>query len=112
MKPRRTRTEGLLSAPSLAWMSVFFLVPALMVFVLAFKPADSLGGVGAGWTLDHWRALFDEQYRPILWRTMWVSTATSMVCVLLAVPCALVMARARGAWKNVLLLLVVVLFWT
>jgi ABC-type spermidine/putrescine transport system permease subunit I len=112
MKNQRTRTEWLLSAPSLLWMTLFFLVPAVIVFVLAFRPADPLGGVGAGWTLDHWRALFDEQYRPILWRTMWVSTVTSMVCVILAVPCALVMARARGAWKNVLLLLVVVPFWT
>jgi ABC-type spermidine/putrescine transport system permease subunit I len=112
MKNQRTRTEWLLSAPSLGWLTVFFLVPSLIVFMLAFKPADPLGGVGAGWTLDHWRALLDEQYRPILWRTIWVSTVTSVLCVVLAVPCALVMARARGAWKNLLLLLVVVPFWT
>jgi spermidine/putrescine transport system permease protein len=41
-----------------------------------------------------------------------VSAATSFLCVLLAIPCALVMARARGAWKHLLLLLVVVPFWT
>src|SRR6478672_1163716 len=112
MKNERTKTEWLLSAPSLLWMTVFFLVPALIVLVLAFKPSDPLGGVGAGWTLDQWRALMEAQYRPILWRTLWLSTATSALCVILAVPCAMVMARARGAWKNVLLLLVVVPFWT
>jgi ABC-type spermidine/putrescine transport system permease subunit I len=112
MNFRRTRSEWLLTAPSLGWMTVFFLVPALIVLVLAFKPADPLGGVGAGWTLDQWRALLDEQYRPIVWRTLWLSTATSLLCVLIAVPCAMVLARARGAWKNLLLLLVVVPFWT
>lgn len=106
------RAELALTAPSLTWMTVFFLVPAIIVLALAFKPADPLGGVGAGWTLDHWRALADAQYRPILWRTLWLSTATSLLCVLIAVPCVLVMARARGVWKNVLLLLVVIPFWT
>src|SRR6188768_788757 len=105
MKNQRTRTEWLLSAPSLLWMTVFFLLPALIVLVLAFKPSDPLGGTGLGWTLDQWRALGDAQYRPILWRTMWLSTATSALCVILAVPCSMVMARARGGWKNLLLLL-------
>lgn len=112
MKRQGTRTELLLSAPSFAWMTIFFLVPALIVVVLAFKPADPLGGVGAGWTLDHWRALLEEQYRPIFWRTLWLSAATSLICVVLSVPCAMVIARARGAWKNLFLLLVVVPFWT
>jgi ABC-type spermidine/putrescine transport system permease subunit I len=113
MKSTRNRPgETLLTAPSLVWMTVFFLVPAVLVLALAFKPADPLGGVGAGWTLEHFRALADGQYRPILWRTLWLSGATSLLCVLIALPCALVMARARGLWRNALLLLVVVPFWT
>lgn len=106
------RNELLLTTPSLGWMTVFFFIPAIIVLVISFKPADPLGGLGSGWTLDHWRALLDEQYRPILWRTMWLSTATSLLCVIIAVPCVLVMARTQGGWKNVLLLLVVVPFWT
>ena len=34
----------------------------------------------------------EAQYRPILWRTLWLSTATSALCVILAVPCAMVMS--------------------
>ncbi|MEZ0273780.1 MAG: ABC transporter permease, partial [Roseimicrobium sp.] len=60
----------------------------------------------------HWRALGEEQYRPILWRTLWLSTATSCICVMAALPCALVLARTQGAWRHVLLLLVVIPFWT
>ncbi|OAI58125.1 spermidine/putrescine ABC transporter permease [Verrucomicrobiaceae bacterium SCGC AG-212-N21] len=113
MTSRRAKSSELtLTAPSLVWMTIFFFIPAIIVLVLAFKPSDPMGGVGAGWTLDHWRALLDEQYRPILWRTLWLSTATSLICVALAIPCAMVMARAHGAWKNLLLLLVVVPFWT
>lgn len=104
--------EILLTLPSFGWMLVCFFIPALIVLYLSFKPADSLGGVGEGWTLAHWRAVAEEQYRPILWRTLWLSTATSCICVLLAVPCSLVLARLQGAWRHVLLLLVVIPFWT
>ena len=109
--PRKS-AEPLLTAPSFLWMALFFFIPAIIVLVISFKPSDPLGGLGAGWTLEHWGALLDEQYRPILWRTLWLSLSTSLLCVAIAVPCVLVMARASGAWKNLLLLLVVVPFWT
>jgi spermidine/putrescine transport system permease protein len=109
---RRRAGELFLTLPSFGWMVVFFFIPALIVVFLSFKPADTMGGVGAGWTLDHWRALSEEQYRPILWRTLWLSTATSCLCVFAALPCALVLARTQGAWRHVLLLLVVIPFWT
>ena len=35
-----------------------------------------------------------------------------MACLILAVPVSLVIARARGAWRNGLLLLVIIPFWT
>ncbi len=109
---RRRSGELLLSLPSFGWLVVFFFLPALIVLYLSFKPADPQGGVGPGWTLVHWQALAEEQYRPILWRTLWLSTATSCLCVLLALPCALVLARMRGVWRHLLLLLVVIPFWT
>ncbi len=109
---RRRLNELLLTLPSFAWLGVFFVLPAIIVLVLAFKPADPLGGVAAGWTLDQIKALRDEQYLPILWRTLWLSGATMILCLALAVPLSFGMARLRGAWKHGLLLLVIVPFWT
>lgn len=109
-KPRSG--EWLLTLPSLGWLAVFFAGPALMVFLLAFKPADATGGVAAGWTLDNIRALAEPQYRPILWRTFWISVATTLICLALALPVCYGMARASARWKNVLLLLVIIPFWT
>lgn len=109
---RSRRGEVLLTLPSFLWLAVFFVLPGIIVLYLSFKPADPQGGVGIGWTLEHWRALGEEQYRPILWRTLWLSTATSVLCVLAAVPCALLLARMRSAWRHVLLMLIVIPFWT
>lgn len=104
--------EFLLTLPSLAWLAIFFFVPAIIVLVLACKPADAQGGVGAGWTLENFRLLADPQYVPIIWRTFWISATSSVICTVLALPAACAIARAGAAWRNVLLLLVLIPFWT
>ena len=109
---KRRIPELLVSLPPLAWLVAFFFVPAVIIFVLAFKPADVFGGVGAGWTLHHMRSLTDAQYGPIYWRSVWMSAATATLCLLLGLPTSFAMARAGERIKNVLLLLVIVPFWT
>ena len=44
-------------------------MPTLIVFAIAFKPADPYGGIGAGWTLETLRSLGNPNYPAILWRT-------------------------------------------
>lgn len=111
MMKRRTN-ELLLTLPSMAWLTVFFFIPAIIVIVLACKPADAQGGVSAGWTLENFRALADPQYLPIIWRTFWISAMSSVICVVLALPAAWAIAQAGATWRNLLLLLVLIPFWT
>ena len=49
----------------MAWLAVFFVIPSLIVFAIAFRPADPSGGVGAGWTLDTVRSLDRAGYAAI-----------------------------------------------
>lgn len=106
------RGEWILTLPSFGWLAFFFVAPALIVFLLAFKAADATGGVAPGWTLDNVRALTEPQYRPILWRTLWISGATTVICLALALPVSFGIARAGARWKNLLLLLIIIPFWT
>ena len=104
--------EAAATAPSFLWLAVFFVVPTLLVFAVALRPADPYGGIGAGWTLQSLRALGNPNYPAIIWRTVWVSVAATVICVLLAVPTAYAMARAPERWRRTILLLVVIPFWT
>jgi spermidine/putrescine transport system permease protein len=108
----KTLVEWLVTLPSFAWLCVLFLVPTLIVFVITFKPADPYGGIGAGWTLDTLRSLGNPNYPAIIWRTAWVSVATTVFSILLAVPTGYYMARLPRKWQQVVLLLVIVPFWT
>jgi spermidine/putrescine transport system permease protein len=109
---RRRGQEILLTAPAVFWLSLFFLVPTALVFILAFRPSDPFGGIGRGWTLATLRALADPQYLAIAWRTVWVSFTATAICMLLAVPTGYAVARAPLRRRNLLLMLVIVPFWT
>jgi spermidine/putrescine transport system permease protein len=106
------RHEPWITLPSLLWLVLLFAVPATIVFAIAFKPADPYGGIGGGWTLDTMRTLGDPNYPAILWRTIWLSVATTAACLVLATPTAYFMARTPERWRHLLLLAVIVPFWT
>lgn len=111
MRGKRHRSgEWMITLPSLAWLGVFFIIPAALVVVTAFRPADLHGGVGAGWTWENIETLRDPAWLPILERTLWLSAATTVVCVALALPVAFQMARVGPRLRQFLLLLVVVPF--
>ena len=109
---RRLGPEWLVSLPTLVWLSLFVVVPTLLVFVIAFRPATPYGGIGPGWTLETVRALAAPGTLAIAWRTLWMSLLTTVLALLLALPAGYTIARAPARWRNRLLLLVIVPFWT
>ena len=106
------RLEFLLSAPSFGWLVFFFAVPTVMVFLLSFKPATIGGGIGDGWTLDTWRSLANPSYPAIIWRTVWLRVAATILCLGLGVPVAYWIARLDAKWRARVLLLIILPFWT
>jgi len=106
------RAEWLVTVPSFGWLVVFFLIPTLIIFAFAFKPSDPFGGVGEGWTTATIAAIADPQYYAIIWRTVWISLLTTVICLVLATPAGYAIARANPKARARLLLLVIVPFWT
>ncbi len=100
-----------LLAPGTLWLLAFFLVPILIMLTYSMMPRGIYGGVERGITLEHYRRFFDPLYLDILRRTFVWSVACTVISLLLGYPVAYVIARA-GRWKNVLLFLVVLPFWT
>ncbi|CCB85710.1 MULTISPECIES: ABC transporter permease [Parachlamydia] len=104
--------ELLVTLPSLIWLFIFFLVPTLIIFALAFKPFDFYGGVGEGWTLETFKSLNTASYYAIVWRTIWLSILTTAICCLLALPMGYYLARANAQVRYLLLLLTILPFWS
>jgi spermidine/putrescine transport system permease protein len=109
---KQLRKELLLSLPSLAWLSLFVLVPAALILIIAFRATAASGGIADEWTLGQFRILAEPHIQVLLWRTLWISAVTSAICLALAIPVAWFIARARESLRPTLLLLVIVPFWT
>jgi len=112
MNRARRKSEWLATAPSLVWLVLFVAVPIALVFVIAFRPALPGGGIGEGWSLDAVRGLADPDNPALITRTLLCSAATTALCVLLALPAAYAMARLAPRRRSIVLLLVIVPFWT
>jgi spermidine/putrescine transport system permease protein len=109
---RKKINEWLVTAPSLLWLTLLFLIPTLIVFAITFKPADLYGGIGPGWTLETLRSLCNPNYPIILWRTFYLSMLTTIACIILATPAGYCIARSDKKWRQILMLLVIIPFWT
>lgn len=100
-----------LVGPAGLWLTLFFLVPVLILAAYSLMPRGIYGGVEPGLTGEHYRRFFDPIYLGILSRTLLVALACTAGCLVLGYPMALVIARSRR-WKNLLLFLVILPFWT
>jgi spermidine/putrescine transport system permease protein len=100
-----------LALPAGIWLLLFFAVPILILGAYSLMPRGIYGGVETGFTLEHYRRFFDPLYLAILARTALAALTCTLICLLLGYPVAYAIARA-GKWKNLLLFLVVLPFWT
>jgi len=100
-----------LLAPGGFWLLLFFLIPLLVMFVYSFMPRGIYGGVEPGFTLEHYARFFDPLYLEVLQRTFLWSIACTVICLVLGYPVAYLIVRG-GRWRNILLFLVVLPFWT
>jgi putative spermidine/putrescine transport system permease protein len=103
---RRGRDAALLALPALV-VIVMFVAAMAAVVVLSFSVE------GGRWGLRHYvRLATDPLYGDYLWRSFRVSLYCTPITLLLGYPVAYVMARATGAVRMALLLLLVVQFFT
>jgi len=107
-----SKAELTATAPSFIWLAVFVFVPFAIILLIAFRPALPAGGIGEGWSLDAIRSLRDPVYPALLWRTVWISTLTTLFCIAIALPVAWHMARVAARWRPLILLLIIIPFWT
>ncbi len=97
------------------WLIVFFLLPFLLVLVIAFgtNSPDSAPPVELGLNFESFRLLFTDDLYVAAWLSSLRIAATSTLgTLLLGYPMAYAIARARPERRPLLLMLVVLPFWT
>lgn len=102
-----------MSAPGVAWLYLFFLVPmvTLLKIALSTKPNRLLPVFDFTWEWSNFRTAFSE-YSEQLIRAFAYAAIATVFCVLIAYPIAYFIAFKAGKWKNLLLGAVMLPFFT
>jgi putrescine transport system permease protein len=108
------------------WLTVLFLIPFIIVFKISFSESrmamppyapliEWRDGVIVGIKLyfSNYRFLFtDRLYASAYLYSIKVAAVSTLWCLLIGYPMAYAIARANAAWKNLLLMLIILPFWT
>ncbi|CAN5697390.1 ABC transporter permease [soil metagenome] len=102
---------GLLG-PAAFWLGIFFLLPLALILAYSFGTSGVYGGITLGFNPGNYLKVFDPLYLEITLRTLVIATLNTLFCLALGYPLAYFITQRGGRWKNILLVLVMVPFWT
>ena len=109
---QRVRGAGLV-LPGVLWLVLFFVVPLVFIFVVSLGGRDALDRVDLSNPSlgNYWKA-FDATYLPSLFRSIRYAGIATALCLLIGYPIAYWISRYGGRHKVLLLILVMLPFWT
>jgi len=128
MTEQRTRlsaaarlTKWLVSGPPFVFLLLFFAAPALIMVLASFRYPGEFGGLAPlaaadpstlhGLTLETYRFFFsDFIYTEIFLKSFLVASVTTLICLVMAYPLALLIARSPSKSRDLMVLLVVLPF--
>jgi spermidine/putrescine transport system permease protein len=120
---RRTGTLGkwLVSGPPIVYLLAFFAIPALIMVLASFRTPGEFGGLAplvdeAGrpdLNVESYVRFFTEPvYAQIFVKSFVYALLTTLICLLIAYPLAALIARSPKKHRDLLLLLVILPFWS
>ncbi|MCI0577344.1 MAG: ABC transporter permease [Chloroflexi bacterium] len=119
------QTAWALVYPAAFWLALFFVIPMMIVFVVSLGDRSRLGTViYPPLSLSNLGAYFDDYarffgriggefiYLRIFWRSIGVALANTLLCLAFGYPFAYWIARQPARYRNLLIFLVMIPFWT
>lgn len=116
--------KWLLSWPPLVYLVLFFLIPTGIMFVAAFRFPGDYGGLAPMYNIEEGKLVWDltlENFQRIvedpIYLELFLKSAgyaglTTLVCLLMAYPLAWLIARSQKKYRDLMLLLVILPFWS
>jgi spermidine/putrescine transport system permease protein len=103
--------KWLISAPPLLWVTIFLLLPYMLMLVHSFWLVRD-GVIAHDWNLQNYAKLFQNPvYLEVLFRTMRIAAGVTLLSLLLGYPLAYYMSFHAGVRKELLYQLVIIPLW-
>lgn len=112
-KKAESRRGLLIGLPAFGYLILLFAIPLVLVFVYSFASRSSTGQtLLQDWNLDSYKRIFTPLVGEIFFRSFVLATVTTVLCLVFSYPFAYYIATRRAAVRNVLLVLVMIPFWS
>lgn len=112
MKLMRNRLQKAIVALIVSWLTLFVLLPNLMIIVTSFLTRDDAHFVSMVLTFDNYRRLLDPLYASVLLHSLNMAFIATLCCLLLGYPFAWCLTRLSPRLRPLMLFLLIVPFWT
>ena len=110
MRKRIRKISGIL--PAYVWMILTFVLPLLYIVLISFCKKGENWGVIYQFTLENYRKILDPLYLGIIGKSFVVAFTTTAVTLLVGYPFACLLAGLSKKAQRILLVFLVVPFWT
>lgn len=109
---RDLRFSRFLKLPMYLWTIVFVFVALLYVIGLSFLSRGEIAGVTNEVTLANYKRLGSPEYLSVLLKSLRLAGITTVICILIGYPFGYLMARLNPKARSIIMLLIIVPFWT
>jgi spermidine/putrescine transport system permease protein len=111
VRPVLSRPPALV-LPALGWFLWFLLIPLAFILIYSFATKGTYGGIVFNFTGQNYLRATDWIYLKIFWNSLQLASLTAVSCLLIGYPMAYVMATSSQRVRAILLIIVVIPFWT
>lgn len=111
-KPRPGIGPWLSVSPLLLWLSIFVLTPTILLLVASFCDRSGIGQIVFDFNTDNYARALKSPYPQIVWRSIWFAFLTTAICLILGYPVGYFIGRSSEKMRNILMMLVMIPFWT
>lgn len=98
--------------PGTFWIIVFFTLPLAIVWIYSFCARGPQGQILFDLSIDNYLRAVDLIPLKIIGKSMWIAALSTIICLAIGFPMAMGIAFAPAKWKNPLLVLVALPFFT
>lgn len=112
MKQKNNILKNIFTLPITIYVFILILLPLVYIFFLSFCKSDSYGGIIYQFTINNYINIFDITYLKILLKSSLIALITTIICILIAYPFALVLREKSDRAKNLVTKLVMIPFLT
>ena len=111
MKKKQLFANTLIS-PMVLWSMAFVGVALLYIIGLSFMASDGAMSTTGEFTLKNYANILRPAYLRILLKSLSLAVQTTVICLFIGYPFGYFMARTSPKWRGILLMLIIVPFWT